>query len=70
MVGAETFPGHAARALDEFTPGTDGAYHGHVMFSGERWEARSEGPVTPGAAVHVHHTEGLTAHVTVDSGKS
>ncbi|MFN2288983.1 MAG: nodulation protein NfeD [Chromatocurvus sp.] len=70
VVGAETFPGHEARALDTFTLGTDGAHHGHVMFSGERWEARSEGPVTSGAAVHVHHTEGLTAHVTADSVKS
>ncbi|MEQ8513974.1 MAG: NfeD family protein, partial [Chromatocurvus sp.] len=70
VVGMETVPGHEARALDTFTADADGDYHGHVMLSGERWQARSEAPVASGALVRVHHIEGLTAYVTQDTAQA
>ena len=67
VVGMEALPGHEARALDTFSAGADSHYHGHVMMSGERWEAQSDSPVPAGVPVRVHHVEGLTAHVTADA---
>lgn len=67
VVGMETMPGHGARALDTFTVDGDGRYHGHILLSGERWQALSDAPVTSGAEVYVHHIEGLTAHVSADA---
>ncbi len=67
VVGSETLPGHEARALDAFSSGADGHYHGHVLMSGERWQAQSDAPVPADVPVRVHHVEGLTAHVTADT---
>ncbi|TCO72625.1 NfeD family protein [Chromatocurvus halotolerans] len=68
VVGMETLPGHSARAVDTFSIDADGDYHGHVMLSGERWQAISRVPIVAGAEVHVHHVDGLTAHVSTDAG--
>jgi len=67
VVGLETVPGRGVRALDTFIAGGDGRYHGHIMLSGERWQALSDAPVASGAEVTVHHVEGLTAHVSEDA---
>jgi membrane-bound serine protease (ClpP class) len=50
-------------ALDDFQPRDDG-YHGHVRFSGERWNAVSNQPVSSGQRLEVTTVEGLTVHVT------
>jgi len=67
VVGRETLPGHSARAVDTFSVDADGHYHGHVVMSGERWQALSTVPIAAGAEVHVHYVDGLTAHVSTDA---
>lgn len=67
VVGMESLPGHSARAVDTFSVDADGQYHGHIMLSGERWQAVSSVPIAAGAEVYVHHVDGLTAHVSADA---
>lgn len=67
VVGMESLPGHSARAVDTFSVDADGQYHGHIMLSGERWQALSSVPIAAGAEVYVHHVDGLTAHVSADA---
>lgn len=66
VVGMETVSGHRARSVDTFSVASDGLYHGHVILSGERWQAVSDAPIVSDTDVHVHHVEGLTAHVSAD----
>lgn len=67
VVGMESLPGHSARAVDTFSVDADGQYHGHIMLSGERWQAVSSVPIAAGVEVYVHHVDGLTAHVSADA---
>jgi membrane-bound serine protease (ClpP class) len=61
--GLENSAHEPATALDDFQSG-DGGYRGHVRFSGERWNAVSNQPVSSGQRLEVTTVEGLTVHVT------
>ncbi|WP_150911922.1 NfeD family protein [Marinobacter halotolerans] len=61
--GIENSAHEPATALDDFQP-EDGGYRGHVRFSGERWNAVSNQPVSSGQRLEVTTVEGLTVHVT------
>ncbi|MFW5825491.1 MAG: NfeD family protein [Marinobacter sp.] len=61
-VGAERMAGETCRALEDFR--ADGDYYwGHVWFSGERWNAFSDKPVSNGQQVQIRKLEGLTVQV-------
>ncbi len=55
--GIESLSGKIAQVVD-----WSGA-HGHVWVDGERWEAVSDAPLTPGQEVRVVRTERLKLHV-------
>jgi membrane-bound serine protease (ClpP class) len=55
--GQDEVVGSEARALEDF----EGA--GHVRLMGERWNARSRGPVSKGQRVRVVGIKGLTVEV-------
>jgi len=60
--GLEASARSAVTALDAFQPDND-RYHGHVRYSGERWNAVSETPVEAGEELEVSAIEGLTIMV-------
>ncbi|MFO7527899.1 MAG: nodulation protein NfeD [Marinobacter sp.] len=62
--GSEQITHEQGEALDDFTRGHE-HYNGHVRISGERWNARSEQPVSAGDRVRVIGIEGLTVAVEV-----
>ncbi|RBP29763.1 nodulation efficiency protein NfeD [Marinobacter pelagius] len=62
--GSEQLTHEQGEALDDFIRGHE-HYTGHVRISGERWNARSEQPVTAGDRVRVTGIEGLTVTVEV-----
>ncbi len=51
-------------ALDDFQHGHDDHYHGHVRYSGERWNAISETPINAEDRLEVSTIDGLTILVT------
>ncbi len=63
VTGTENSAHQPVSALDDFQP-DDGQYSGHVRFSGERWNAVSDKPVSAGEHLEVSAIDGLTVFVT------
>ena len=61
--GTENSAHQPVSALDDFQS-VDGQYRGHVRFSGERWNAISDQPVSAGDHLEVSTIDGLTVFVT------
>jgi membrane-bound serine protease (ClpP class) len=63
VTGTENSAHQPVTALEDFQP-DDGQYRGHVRFSGERWNAVSNTPVSAGDDLEVSTIDGLTVFVT------
>jgi len=63
-MGPETMPGKEADVLSDFEMGQCGSYVGYVQLAGEKWRARTAGPVSAaprsGHRVRVTCVDGLT----------